>query len=201
MAAGTRDGNFWIWDLESGYVFKLSPEKLTIRSVDAAFHHSVELEAWRASDGMTTNLEPYDRWLLQTSGGLLKICSTDTYQLLYTVKLYQWSCDALSMFDETVLSYGRDANTAGKNHICGLEGSAKGWKLAWGEGNEGNQTTEMESFSKDVSERQQSGQGSFGIGLPTTQARGLVVLKDKVVISIMRRGTWVVEIWANSSYM
>ena len=161
------------------------------------FRCSVGIASWRASDSMIKNLVPYDRWLLQSSGGLLRIWSTDTHQLLHTVRLCQSSCDTLGVLDGTVVSCGRDVSTSAENDICGLDEGVKGWKLASDKTNDGKQTAEEELFTEYIAEGQEIDPGVFNIGSPTVQARGLLVLKDRVVISVMRRGDWVIEIRAN----
>lgn len=110
--------------------------RLQLWSTDATFRFSAELAAWRPSDSMTKHLVPYDHWLLQASGGLLKIWSTETYQLLHVVMLFQRSCDKLVVLEGIVVCCGRDASMAIENDVCGLDEGVKGWKLEWADKNQ-----------------------------------------------------------------
>ena len=150
---------------------------------------------------MIKKLVYYDKWLLHSSGGELGIWSTDTYQRVHSVRLFERSCDTLGVLDGLVVSCGRDASKAVDNDVCGLDEGVKGWRLAWDDGfqdpgHQPDKKDHLESTGGDVKEVQDLDLKVFHIGAPTVQARGLVVLMDRAVISVMRGGTWVIEIWA-----
>lgn len=113
------------------------------------------------------------------------------------MRLFQRSCYKLGVLNGTVVSCGRDASTAVESEESGLDEGVKGWELDWDKAKEGGQTAEADGAREDAGGGQETDQGVFSIGSPTVQARGLVVLKDKIVISVIRGGAWVIEVWTN----
>jgi hypothetical protein len=141
---------------------------------------------------MTQQLVPHGNWLIQVSWGEMKIWSSETYQLLNSVRIFDRVVTSLALVGGIVVCCGRDATQ--ESDSCGLDPGLKGWRFVLGD----RKDSEDPKDDGEVEANQQMGtdSGVFHIGPPVRTARGLAVLKDsRLVVCVLRGVVWSVEIW------